>query len=182
MGLEFFTWDTQVTDHMALDFPEANYHIAEYFRPPDFLLYSREKILPIVPGWDVTRLVNVAQLFEPFYLWDFTNLTTLNETIGQVAGVELDYYVYGDVQVNLGAFNKQASINAYVWYNNFIPAYAELSLSIPVIPGQNLTLTEMLNARSVYNVMKNLVQTQPVQHNDISHYLYQLNSCPQINY
>jgi SPX domain protein involved in polyphosphate accumulation len=160
MALEFLTADKQLLKQMDLKFPLAEYYRVEYFSSPDNLNYGFSKVLPLVPYVDVFSLLNVAQYFEPFYLWDFTDKLNWNLPLQQVSGTDLQYTVYGDLKINLGSTERDASVRVNIWNQNNRPIFAELTLSYPVA-GLNLTFIEMQNAKKVYNAMKIIGANRP---------------------
>eukprot|EP01124_Arcella_intermedia_P004517 TRINITY_DN12564_c0_g1_i1.p1 TRINITY_DN12564_c0_g1~~TRINITY_DN12564_c0_g1_i1.p1 ORF type:complete len:1004 (+),score=190.43 TRINITY_DN12564_c0_g1_i1:411-3014(+) len=157
MYLQYNTPDRQVLKQMDTSYPFADYINSEVFRPPNHFSYGRGKQLAVSPEIDIYRLLHVAQLFEPFYLWDFTNNATFNERIAIVGGEPLYWQLYGPVTVELGLQNTVAQLNAYVWYrsSDMVPVHAELSLSYPIVPTHNITIPEIINSLSLYNALKN---------------------------
>jgi hypothetical protein len=170
--LQYTTVDWATIHKLDTNFKETLFTSTEILHPSHFL-YSREITKPYFP--DSLSFQNLVRNFDTFFLWNNVPQSSWSTAIEALNTEPMIVFQYSGVKTTFKWDTSSiiASLDVYIWYlPDYTPVWGELSVSLPVHLGQELTeakyfydklksLTNYLNGTSTRNLLTHIYSLSP---------------------
>jgi len=154
--LQYRTVDWVNINQLDINFKTTLFSSSVIIQPPDEFLYSREITKPYFPS--SLTFQNIVKNFNTFFLWNSIPPSNWETSIEPINSQPLQLYYYSGVKTTFQSSessSKIATLGLYVWYlPDYTPVWGELSVSIPINPGQELTNQELIDSKYFYDKLK----------------------------